>query len=187
MLKFLYNNIEHVLCVLILVSRLADIVSTYLVSPTLKLEANPIVRKLGFRFAFLTLLLCIIPYYHRGLALIVVVPSLLVASSNISKYWVVKTLGEEEYGRRLLIFAATSKKSRALFSVLGSAFFVTLAGLVLLLLSPHRNSWGYWFANGIIVYGIIAGLYGSLAYHRLFKQARKISQTTSAPKDTQPQ
>ena len=185
MIKFLYNNFEHVLCFLILVSRLGDIISTYLVTPTLKLEANPIVRKLGFRFTFLTLLLCLIPYYHTGLALIVVVPSLLVTSSNISKYWVVKTIGEEEFSERLLIVAGKSRLSRALFSVLASAFFVILAGLVLLFLCPERNSWGYWFGYGIIVYGFIMALYGSLSCYRLFKHARKISQTQRQESDIQ--
>jgi len=183
MIKFLYNNIEHVLCFLILVSRLGDIISTYLVTPTLKLEANPIVRKLGWRFTFLTVLICLIPYYHTGLAVMVLVPSLLVTSGNISKYWAVKTVGEEEFSRGLLILASKSRLSRALFSVLASAFFVILTGLVLLFLCPDSRNWGYWFANGIILYGFIAALYGSLSYYRLFKHARKISQTQRQESD----
>jgi len=116
----------------------------------------------------------------------VVVPSLLVTSSNISKYWVVKTIGEEEFSERLLIIAGKSKLSRALFSVLASAFFVILAGLVLLFLCPDRNSWGYWFGYGIIVYGFIIALYGSLSCYRLFKHARKISEAELQKDNTQP-
>jgi len=114
----------------------------------------------------------------------VVVPSLLVTSSNISKYWVVKTIGEEEFSERLLIIAGKSKLSLALFSVLASAFFVILAGLVLLFLCPDRNSWGYWFGYGIIVYGFIMALYGSLSCYRLFKHARKTSQTRRQESDS---
>lgn len=109
--QFVYNNIEHILCFLILVSRLGDIISTYLVTPTLKLEANPIVKKLGWRFAYLTVLICIVPYFHTGAAVMVLVPSLLITSSNISKYWVVKTIGEEEYLKRQLALVSKSKPS----------------------------------------------------------------------------
>ena len=185
MSQFIYNNFKHILCFLILVSRLGDIISTYLVTPTLKLEANPIVRKLGWRFAFLTVFICLIPYYHTGLAVMVLVPSLLVTSSNISKYWAVKTIGEDEYSKRLLISAGKSRLSHALFSVLASSFFVILAGFVLLFLCPDHSNWGYWFANGIILYGFIAALYGSLSFYRLFKKARKISETGPQQNDIQ--
>jgi hypothetical protein len=185
MSQFIYNNVKHILCLLILVSRLGDIISTYLVSPTLKLEANPIVSKLGFRFTFLTVFICLIPYYHTGLAVMVLVPSLLVTSSNISKYWVVKTAGEEEFSRSLLILAGKSRLSRALFSVLASSFFVIFTGGVLLLLCPESSNRGNWFAKGIILYGFIMALYGSLSHYRLFKQARRISQTDLQQDDIQ--
>ena len=183
--QFVYNNLEHILCFLILVSRLGDIISTYLITPTLKLEANPIVKKLGWRFALLTMLVCIVPYYHTGGAVIVLVPSLLITSSNISKYWAVKTIGEEEYLKRLLIFASKSKLSHALFSILAASFFVILTGLVLLLLCPDSGEWGYWFANGIIAYGFIVALHGSLYYCKLFKKARKISQIPAQENEIQ--
>jgi hypothetical protein len=50
-------TIEQLLCALILVARLGDIGSTYLVTPNLLLEANPVVRKLRWPFALATLLL----------------------------------------------------------------------------------------------------------------------------------
>jgi hypothetical protein len=183
--QFIYDNLKHILCLLILISRLGDIISTYVITPSLKLEANPLIRKLGWRFAFLTLLVCLIPYWHPGAAVMVLVPSLLVTSSNISKYWVVKSIGEEEYSKRLLLFAARSKLSHALFSVLAASFFLILAGLVLLFLCFDPMEWGYWFANGIIVYGLVVALYGSLYSCRLFKKARKISQAEPRQNDIQ--
>lgn len=183
--QFIYDNFKHILCLLILISRLADIISTYLVTPSLKLEANPIIRKLGWRFAFLTVLVCLVPYWHAGAALMALVPSLLVTSSNISKYWVVKTIGEQEYSRRLLILAAKSRLSHALFSVLAASFFVILAGLVLLFLCFDRMDWGYWFAHGIIVYGLVVALYGSFYSCRLFKKARQMVQAQPQQNDTQ--
>src|SRR5665213_2581533 len=127
-------RIEHFLCGLILISRMGDIGSTYLVTPTLKLEANPIVRKLGWKFAWLTLLVCLVPYYSTAMGVVVLVPSLLVSASNTSKIWFVRAYGESEYQALILRLAKGSKLSHALAVVFASALFIALAGLVLLFL-----------------------------------------------------
>jgi len=84
MREFIYSHIrlEHLLCALILLSRLGDIGSTYLVTPKLRLEANPIVRKLGWWFAVATLLLCLVPYYWTPAGIIILIPSLMVSAAN---------------------------------------------------------------------------------------------------------
>ena len=172
--EFIENNLEHVLCVLLLISRLGDIISTYLVSPKLKLEANPIAKRLGWRFCLLTVLVCLLPYYDTDIAIVVLVPSLLASSANIGKFWIVRTMGEDEYYRRLLEFARKSKLSQALFSVFMSSFFIILAGLVLLVLCsyPEGDS-GYWFGIGMILFGFIVMLYGSNFFRVLFKKAQQ--------------
>ena len=40
------GNLNQYFCILPLVGRLGDIISTYIATPKLKLEANPIIRKL---------------------------------------------------------------------------------------------------------------------------------------------
>jgi hypothetical protein len=64
----LYDNLPHVLCGLLLVSRIGDVLSTYLLTPSLALEANPVVRKLGWRFAVLSLGACVVPYFSLPVA-----------------------------------------------------------------------------------------------------------------------
>jgi hypothetical protein len=76
------TEFEHSLAALILVARIGDIASTYLATPRLVLEANPIARRLGWPFALLTLLLALAPYYNTAAGVLVLVPSLLVASRN---------------------------------------------------------------------------------------------------------
>lgn len=56
MLQFIYDNLEHVLCIAILVGRLGDIGSTYLVTPKLKLETRRPARAVAGR-----------PWYASGL------------------------------------------------------------------------------------------------------------------------
>ena len=65
-----------------------------------------------------------------------------------------------------------SKLSHAIASVIASAFFLFLAGLLLWLLSPNpTQDWGFWFGLGIMLYSAIIALYGTLFLIRLFKKA----------------
>lgn len=174
MREFINGHFEHVLCGLLLLSRIGDVGSTYLVTPKMQLEANPLMKKLGWKFALLTLLVCFVPYYSTNMAVFMLVPFLFVTSANIGKIWFARAYGETEYRELLLQVARKSKLSHAIAGTIVSASFLALAGLVLLYLAPDPDhDWGYWFALGLILYAIIIGLYGSLFFRRIFKAARR--------------
>lgn len=172
-LTFLFAHLEHCLCGLILFARLSDIGSTYLVTPTLQLEANPVMRKLGWRFALLTVLLCFVPYYSTAIGVLVLVPSLLVTASNVTAIWLVRAVGETEYLEFIQRAAHRTSLGRALVGVLVSSFFIALAGAALLCLSPDpQKDWGYWFACGLLAYAFGLAFHRSLFFVRLFRRAR---------------
>jgi hypothetical protein len=173
MSDFVYDHMNHVLCVLILLSRIGDIGTTYLVTPTLVLEANPLVRWLGWRFALLTLAVCFVPYYSVSAGVMVLVPSLMVSASNAGKVWVARTLGEHEYQAFMLRIAAASRLRYALAGLFLSCSFIVLVGTVLVLLYPDASEeYAWWFGMGIITYGLAIALHGAVALIRLFKHAR---------------
>ncbi len=184
--EFIYNNFTHVLCVLVLVSRLGDIISTRLVTPTLKLEANPLARKLRWPFIWSSTLLCLLPYLHTGAAIIVLVPSLLVSASNIGKFWFVKAMGESDYHQMLLTFARKVKLSHVIASFLASFFFLLLAGIVLLYLSYGPDNWGWWYAIGMITYAVACSLHALVYVVRMVKTARKLRMEQSQGNIIQP-
>jgi hypothetical protein len=174
MREFITSHFEHVLCGLIFIARVGDILSTFLVTPKLMLEANPIAQKLGWRFAVLTIFICLVPYYSTTAGIIVLVPSLLVSASNTAKIWFVRALGEIEYLNLLYRLARTTKLSHALAGIITSALFIALAGFVLLFLAPDPNTnWGYWYAVGILLYAFVIGFYGSIYAWLLFRAARR--------------
>ncbi len=178
MIDFVFGHLNHTLCILILVSRIGDIGTTFLVTPSLALEANPIVRRLGWRFAILTLVVCVVPYLSLGAGVMILVPSLMVSAANASKVWVARTMGEHQYRSMLLGLAARSKLRHALGSLFLSASFILLLGIVILLLYPDpTNDLAFWFGAGIIAYGIVMALHGSLAFIRLFKEANATPRT----------
>ena len=171
---FLHGNLEHVLCVLLLISRLGDIFSTLLVTPSLRLEANPLARKLGRPFMVLTVLVCLVPYYSKEMAVALLAPFLLVSASNISKLWFVRAFGEAEYVKLLMRLARKSKLSHMLVPLFGHALFTVLAGAVLIFLSQEPgNVLSAHFGLGIIIYAFVISLHGSFFYRRLFLLARQ--------------
>src|SRR5690242_5109760 len=124
--------IAHILGFLILVGRAGDLLSTWLATPKLKLEANPIVRRLGWRFAVLTLLFCLIPYYNAALGVAAVVFNFVVCFSNFGKVWLMRTMGESEYDALLCSLARRSTRSGALVPFLTAQGFLALVGLLFL-------------------------------------------------------
>jgi hypothetical protein len=172
---FIGDHLKPILCVLLLISRLGDILSTWLVTPSLALEANPIVKKLGWPFAWLTVLICLVPYVSVQASLALLVAFLLVSASNSSKIWMVRAMGETEFRRLLLRLASTSRLSHALLATWLSCFFVMLTGAVFCLFYPDPGADpGYWLGAGIILYGLALGGYTTRSFVRLFAEAKRL-------------
>jgi hypothetical protein len=172
LLDFVYANLPHVLCALLLIARVGDIGTTYLVTPNLELEANPLVRKLGWPFALVTLGACFLPYVSMEAAVTALITFLFVSASNAGKIWMVRTIGEKAYAALLIDVARRSKLSHALAGVAACAFFIALAGGTILLFYPSpADDWGFWLGSGVLLYAAAIWFYGSLAMMRLFRRA----------------
>ena len=166
-------HFTHVLAALVLLSRLGDLVSTMLVSPTLALEANPFARRFK-RLTFAAgLAIALVPYYSTSLGVMVLVPSLLVTSSNLSRAWIARALGEHEvlaFARRA---AARSSPASAVGLLIAAALPMALLGFSLLVLSGGPESWGYYFAWGILLYAVVMVVYPTRFALRLIRQVRQ--------------
>lgn len=157
----------HLLALAVLLSRLADLGSTYLVTPSLALEGNEFVRRFRWPYAVLTLAICFVPYLDLGLGVMVLVMSLLVSAANLRSAWLVRALGETRYLELLRDAAARSGRRAVFASVLASAVLVSLTGLLLLHFYP-TPSWAWYFALGLLAYAGAMALHGSTFALRLF-------------------
>ena len=84
---------------LLLFSRAADFFSTWVATPNLVLEANPIARKLGWRWGIpVNFALCVGFAGWPLPAIIISTTSVLVAARNFQAAWLMRTTGEREYG-----------------------------------------------------------------------------------------
>lgn len=83
---------------LMLFSRGMDFLSTWIATPNLILEANPVARRLGWRGGIaLNIVICIALSAWPLPAIVVITMSLLVAARNFQLAWLMRSMGEERY------------------------------------------------------------------------------------------
>jgi hypothetical protein len=173
-------QLPHVIAFLLLLARIGDVGSTYLISPALKLEANPIIRRLRWPFAGITILVAAIPYYSVPLGLTLLVGSLLVCASNCSRMWIARTMGESEYHRFLVgVARRTPPALGVLYCLLSPLCMATIGGVIFLFYPSLTKAWAAWIAYGFALFAVVMGLYGSQGFLRLRREG--IALTTQGP------
>ncbi|MBI3870026.1 MAG: hypothetical protein HY299_16000 [Verrucomicrobia bacterium] len=82
----------------LVIGRGADLFSTWVATPNLVLEANPIARWLGWRRALaVNVVICGAFSFYYLPGIIIATTSALVAARNFQQAWLMRTWGEEEY------------------------------------------------------------------------------------------
>jgi hypothetical protein len=83
---------------LLFFARGMDFLSTWIASPNLLLEANPIARRMGWKTGILVnFMICLAVAMWSLPAIIIITTSLLVAARNLQNAWLMRSLGEERY------------------------------------------------------------------------------------------
>lgn len=176
------ESLKHLVAFLLLLARIGDIGSTYLATPTLKLEANPVARRLRWPFAALTLFAAFIPYWWLPGGIIMLVGSLLVCSRNFSKLWLMRTMGEVEYYEFMVRMSGKAKPVPTLLFMFASSLCIAAIGVTLQLFYPDpEKDLGYFFAVGFFGYALAISLYGTLSFLRFRKASRLTVQSSGVP------
>ena len=83
---------------LLLVARGMDFLSTWVATPNLVLEGNPIAKKLGWKWGIpLNVALCFGFAFWPLPAIVISTTSVLVAARNFQSAWLMRSLGEQLY------------------------------------------------------------------------------------------
>src|SRR5882762_9599511 len=86
------------LLLLLVLSRGADFFSTWVATPNLVLEGNPIAKRLGWKGGLVAnVVLCVTFAMWPLSAIAIATTSVLVAARNFQSAWLMRTLGEEAY------------------------------------------------------------------------------------------
>ena len=152
---FLIAHLVHVLALATLLSRLGDIGTTWLVTPTLKVEANPLVRRFGWNYAIATVVVALIPYYSIHGGVMILTTSFIISAMNGSEAILARSLGEDAYAElhRHAMRELSIPVGLSLLCLPG--IFTVLLGLSLSLLFPVSiNDWGFDVAMGSVLSGL---------------------------------
>jgi len=159
-----FGSAEYVaLLGLLLGSRGADFLSTWVATPHLVLEGNPLARKLGWKWGTLVnLTVCLVFAAWPLSALVIATTSALVAARNFQAAWLMRTLGEEQYREWYVQRLRETPLPLYFFCLLGQTLLVAAVGAVLMLFYGGRLI-PFAVGLGIVAYAVAVVLYTSLA------------------------
>jgi hypothetical protein len=151
---------------LLLFSRSADFFSTWIATPNLVLEANPIARKLGWRWGIpVNLALCLGFALWPLSAIIITTTSVLVAARNFQAAWLMRTAGEQRYRDWMSDRMHETPFSLFLFCLFANTLLIALVGTALILFGgPMLVPFG--IGIGFLGYAVVVLIYTLLSVRR---------------------
>jgi len=148
------------------VARSMDLVSTWIATPRLTLEGNPIARRLGWRWGIpLNGVLALTFACWPLLAISLITTSCLVAARNLQSAWLMRSMGELDYRCWMADRMADSSRSLVWGCFLGEALMTGIVGGTLMGFSEWRLV-PFSIGLGMIAYSFAVGLFSSLAIWR---------------------
>lgn len=175
MRSLILQHFDHSLCGLLFFARVGDVLTTWLATPTMRLEANPVAKQLGWLYATATIFTCLFAYYNRSLAFALLGISLCVCASNASKIWVMRTMGEDAFhAQSLLLLRSSGLASSMFFNCLPAIFYIVL-GLVFRFVDDEPRTWGFHLGTGVMAFGFAVLVFYPRKLYRLYSELRNTS------------
>ena len=159
---------------LLLFGRGCDFLSTWVATPNLVLEGNPLAKKLGWKLgSVVNLAICFGLAFWPVTAIVVTTASLLVSAHNFHSAWLMRTMGEENYRHWFTERVMETRRSLYIFCLLGETVLTGLVGAGLIYWYSDRvDSPAYAIGSGIVAYALIVLFYTSLSLWRLWRKHR---------------
>lgn len=167
--------------VLLLISRGMDFFSTWVATPNLVLEGNPIAKKLGWRWGIpLNLAACFALAFWPVSAIVVSTTSVLVAARNFQSAWLMRSLGEEIYRDWHVARIQETRITLYLFCLVGNTVLTAAVGMAVIRFS-ERDLIPFAIGLGIIAYAVAVALYTLLAVWRLRRATDRDARPEHSP------
>jgi hypothetical protein len=173
---------------LLVFSRGMDFLSTWIATPNLALEGNPLAKKLGWKWgALLNIAICLaLPLWPLS-AIVVATASVLVAARNFQSAWLMRSLGEEIYRRWHVERVRETRVTLYLFCLAGNTLLTAAVGAALIYFSnPERSGFvAFAIGMGMVTYAIAVAFYTLLAIWRIHRAARREARELVAAQNSQ--
>ncbi len=156
---------------LLLVSRGMDVLSTWVATPNLVLEGNPIAKKLGWRWGLpINFALCLTLAFWPLPAIVISTTSVLVAARNFQSAWLMRSLGEEAYRDWHVERIQETRITLYLFCLAGNTLLTAGVGAAVIYFS-NLVLVPFAIGVGIMAYAGAVAFYTLLAIWRLRRAA----------------
>ena len=163
----------NIFFILLLFARATDILSTRIATPNLLLEANPIARKLRWRWGIIVnFFLCVGFAFWPLTAVIISTTSVLVAARNFQLAWLMRIMGEANYRAWFSERLEETPPSLFLFCLFAQTVLTGLVGGALLLFSRPEQWIAVGIGTGILGYALAVLFFTLLSLWRSRRAAR---------------
>ena len=154
-------------------SRGMDFLSTWVATPHLVLEGNPIAKKLGWGWGLVVnVTVCAVVAIWPLSTIVVSTASVLVAARNFQSAWLMRSLGEDAYRNWHVERVRETRVSLYLFCLFGQTVLTALVG-ALVVYFGGRLLIPLGIGMGIIAYAAAVVFYTLLAIWRLHRAAKR--------------
>ncbi len=157
------------LFLLLIVARGMDFLSTWVATPNMVLEGNPIAKKLGWRWGIpINLALCFGFAFWPMPAIVISTTSVLVAARNFQSAWLMRSLGEQLYRDWHVERVQETSATLYLFCLFAQTALIAGVGAAVIFFSHwERDLVLPAIGLGIIAYALAVAFYTLLGIWRL--------------------
>ncbi|MGB7769219.1 MAG: hypothetical protein WBN22_10260 [Verrucomicrobiia bacterium] len=173
---------------LLVFGRGMDFLSTWIATPNLTLEGNPLAKKLGWKWGlWLNVVLVVALAMWPLSAIVVATASVLVAARNFQSAWLMRSLGEDAYREWHVQRIRETRVTLHLFCLAGNTLLTAIVGAVLIGFSGMHLV-PFAIGMGMVAYAIAVAFYSLLAIwriHRAIKhEAHQLQAMQNQPPET---
>ncbi len=181
-----FGSREYLMMLALLIfSRGMDFLSTWIATPNLVLEGNPLAKKLGWRWGLLLNVVMVMALALWPLSAIVVsTASVLVAARNFQSAWLMRSLGEDVYREWHVQRVRETSVTLYLSCLAGNTLLTASVGAALIYFSRMRLV-PFAVGMGMVAYAIAVAFYTLLAVWRIHCAAKREARRLRAEQDRQ--
>jgi hypothetical protein len=168
------------LLLVLLACRGMDFLSTWVATPNMVLEGNPIAKKLGWRWGTpINLLLCILFAAWPLPAIVISTTSVLVAARNFQAAWLMRSMGEQQYREWHVARIQETSATLYLACLFGqAALFGALGFAVIYFTFWEKQTALLAIGLGIVAYAIAVVIYSLIGVCRLRRSYLQVQRVT---------
>jgi len=162
-----------------------DFLSTWVATPNLVLEGNPIARKLGWKWGALFNVVIMLALGRWMLpSIVVTTASVLVAARNFQLAWLMHSMGEEAYREWHVRRVQETRIALFLFCLAGNTILTASVGAAVTYFGRSLAVVG--MGMGIVAYAIAVAFYTLLSVWRLHRAVKREGRRREAAQNALP-